>query len=368
MSLGNGRRESRRRPLRARTAAGILIRSTLAFDLPPDIDCVDRGAPLAPGSHRAIPTDEDAMPPIEEPSEMIDFSGPRNEVPSNWDDLFCVLAVARAGSLKLAASRLNVTESTLSRRIRRIENVMGFPLFQRTPAGMTATDAAERLTRHLARAEAEIESGLEIAGNEQGAMRGLVRLTSVPIIINRLVIPNLEDFAASYPEIELEFAGLPAHLSLMRRETDIAIRLTRPEAELDAITRRVGVLEYGAYCAASVAQGTDGETDLEWLTFGQSLSGLSQSKWILDRARESGERIAKIYCNDTESLIEMAKLGHGKALLPKFVASTVPEIREIAGYENLPSREIWSLVHPDCANSPKIEAASNWLKNLFERL
>lgn len=308
------------------------------------------------------------MPPIGNPSEMIDFSGPRNRNPRNWDDLFCVLAVARAGSLKLAASRLSVTESTLSRRIRRIENAIGFPLFERTPAGMTATDAAEGLTRHLARAEAEIESGLEFAGNEQGAPKGLVRLTSVPVIINRLVIPNLADFAASYPEIVLEFVGLPAHLSLMRRETDIAVRLTRPEVELDAITRQMGVLEYGAYCAVSIEQGTDAETDLEWLAFGESLSGLSQSKWILDRARERGEPIAKVYSNDTESQIEMARFGHGKALLPKCFASKVPGIREIDGYENLPSREIWSLVHPDCANSPKIEATLHWLKNLLVRL
>ena len=290
---------------------------------------------------------------------------PRNDAPRNWDDLFCVLAVARAGSLKQAAERLKVTESTLSRRIRRVESVMGFQLFDRTPTGMTANSETERLLEHLARADAEIESGLEIACSERGAVKGLVRVTSTPVIINRLIIPKAKDFISRHPEIELELVGLAAHLKLMQRETDIAIRLTRPDTELDSIVQRIGVLEYGVYCAMSDAQSVNRDTNLEWLVFGQSLSRLSQIKWIYSQAHGNCERISKIYCNDTEGLIEMVRLGFGKTLLPKYVASIIPDIKEISGYENLPNREVWSITHPDMVSSPKIKATLGWLKNLF---
>ena len=149
----------------------------------------------------------------------------RNRAGAHWADLFCVLVVARSKSIKKAAAQLGVTESTVSRRVRRVEAALGLSIFERTPTGMAVSTAGEKLVQHLTRAEIEVEGGLEKATNQQNAPKGQVRLTSVPILINHLIIPAAKRLIADYPKIELELVGLPADLSLMRREADIAVRL-----------------------------------------------------------------------------------------------------------------------------------------------
>src|SRR3546814_14927552 len=58
------------------------------------------------------------------------------------------LAVATAGSFVAAAERLHVTQSTVSTRIRTLEQSLGCPLFVRNKAGAAMTDAGRRFQKH----------------------------------------------------------------------------------------------------------------------------------------------------------------------------------------------------------------------------
>lgn len=58
------------------------------------------------------------------------------------------LAVAANGSFLEAASRLHVTQSTVSARIHSLETYLGSPLFVRNRAGATLTPAGKRFLRH----------------------------------------------------------------------------------------------------------------------------------------------------------------------------------------------------------------------------
>ncbi len=51
--------------------------------------------------------------------------------------------VARAGSIRKAAERLNVTASAVNRRIADLEEELGAPLFDRRPRGVQLTAAGE---------------------------------------------------------------------------------------------------------------------------------------------------------------------------------------------------------------------------------
>lgn len=58
------------------------------------------------------------------------------------------LAVAANGSFLEAASRLHVTQSTVSARVQNLENYMGAKLFVRNRAGALLTPAGKRFMRH----------------------------------------------------------------------------------------------------------------------------------------------------------------------------------------------------------------------------
>src|ERR1044072_1899677 len=60
-----------------------------------------------------------------------------------WDDLRCVLAIARTGSLSGAARSLGVGHSTVFRRLNAIERRLGVTLFDRTREGYSVTASGE---------------------------------------------------------------------------------------------------------------------------------------------------------------------------------------------------------------------------------
>ncbi|WP_248304782.1 LysR family transcriptional regulator [Breoghania sp. L-A4] len=283
----------------------------------------------------------------------------------NWSDLRIVLAVARAASIKGAAQHLNMTESTISRHISAAEASLNVHLFERTPTGMRMTAACEDLAEHLSRAEAELEAGLEAAANRHGTAAGILRMTTVPTLMNHVIIPAVPAFLRRYPRVELELIGLPADLSMMRREADLAVRLSRPTSDMGALTRSLGQLEYGVYAGAR-RKGSHAET-LPWITYEKGMAGLPQAKWIAQRASRHGEAIGALRCNDADGLIAALRAGSGKTLLPRIVAANVPDLEELRGHDGLPSRELWLLVHPNLAITKRTRVAIDWLVALFAR-
>lgn len=73
-----------------------------------------------------------------------------------WDDIRIFLAIARAGTLSGAASALETGIATVSRKLDRLEQSLGLPLFSRHQSGYRLTDDGEAL---LERAEALEEAG-----------------------------------------------------------------------------------------------------------------------------------------------------------------------------------------------------------------
>ena len=91
-------------------------------------------------------------------------------------DLRYLVASADAGSFARAAIMLSRNASTLSRRVGRLENELGLPLFERSHSGVRLTSAGKVVLVHVRRALAEIDA-IKVAGLQSGAAAiGEVRL------------------------------------------------------------------------------------------------------------------------------------------------------------------------------------------------
>jgi len=53
------------------------------------------------------------------------------------------IVAARTGSISRAAQALGRTQPALSQKLRRLEDLVGRPLFERTPSGVALTQAGE---------------------------------------------------------------------------------------------------------------------------------------------------------------------------------------------------------------------------------
>lgn len=166
----------------------------------------------------------------------------------DWSDLRFFLAVARAGRLTVAAARLKVEHSTVSRRIAALEAALGAKLFDRRPHGYGLTAAGERL---MSAAEGMESLALAAQGEIGGAdlgVAGTVRIGAPDGFGSYFLAPRIGALADLHPELDIQLLAMPRLFSLSKREADIAISLSRPkEGRLHA--RKLTDYRLGLYAA-----------------------------------------------------------------------------------------------------------------------
>jgi DNA-binding transcriptional LysR family regulator len=105
-----------------------------------------------------------------------------------WSDLRVLLAIARAGTLAAAARRLGVDQTTVARRLAAAETALGTRLFERVEGALRPTMPGEVALARAGRVEREVQALEQGIAGTDAEPAGLVRLTAVPIIVNRLRI------------------------------------------------------------------------------------------------------------------------------------------------------------------------------------
>src|SRR6202166_789865 len=143
----------------------------------------------------------------------------------DWDDVRYFLAVARGGSVRAAAERLDVNHATVLRRIAQLEERLGVQMFEKLPSGYRLTGAGEEVLEFADQMEASshlLET--RVFGRDQ-SVRGLLRVTLAPPLATHLLMPDFADFARLHPDIEMEILSFGELANLTNREADVAIRV-----------------------------------------------------------------------------------------------------------------------------------------------
>jgi DNA-binding transcriptional LysR family regulator len=147
----------------------------------------------------------------------------------DWDDLRLFLAVARSESLSGAGRRLALDPATVGRRIARLEAAVGAALFAKGPQGYALSEAGARLLPHAERAEAALEGAAEALSGPEG-LSGQIRLGAPDGCANYLLPAVLTRICDANPGLEVQVVALPRVFNLSRREADMAIGVSRPDA------------------------------------------------------------------------------------------------------------------------------------------
>jgi DNA-binding transcriptional LysR family regulator len=127
----------------------------------------------------------------------------------DFELLRAFVAVAECGGFHRAAQRLNLTQSTVSQQIKRLELETRWPLFRRTTRSVVLTDDGEMLlgdTRRLL--QLEEAARLRLAAPR---LSGTVHLGMVEEVAGGSLPSALRRFAALHPGMKLE---VQIHVSL----------------------------------------------------------------------------------------------------------------------------------------------------------
>ncbi|VTU31140.1 HTH-type transcriptional activator CmpR [Variovorax sp. PBL-H6] len=142
-------------------------------------------------------------------------------------------AVARLGSVSLAADEMHLTQPAVSIQIGTLEESAGTPLLQRTGRGIRLTEAGELLAAYAGRIlDLWREAGEEMA-TLQGVFSGTLRVGAITTA-EYLLPPMLVNFAKEHPKVKVKLqVGNRDEIvrMLAGQEIDVAI-MGRPPAEL----------------------------------------------------------------------------------------------------------------------------------------
>ncbi|MBT9372541.1 LysR substrate-binding domain-containing protein [Rhizobium sp. CSW-27] len=139
-------------------------------------------------------------------------------------DLDVFAAVAQHRSFRAAAKLRNVSASSLSDSVRRLEARLGVRLLNRTTRSVTPTDAGERLLQRLRPGLADIAAALDGVNDFRDRPVGRLRL-NVPGIVARTILPDIAArFLALHPGITLEVSTNDALIDVIGEGFDAGVR------------------------------------------------------------------------------------------------------------------------------------------------
>ncbi len=279
----------------------------------------------------------------------------------NWDDLRVFLAVARSGSVSGAGHQLGVQHSTVSRRLRGMEERLGVRLVERSRSGYGLTQAGEDLKHAAERVEREVLSMEDILLGQDKLIKGPLRVTVVNHIAYSLLIPMFARFTARYPEVELQVQSSNAYISMPHREADVAMRVIQsPEESL--IGKKV-------------------------ITFASAVYGSREYIAHLKKSGESPNWIGTECCNfhrgwtrgvcpeghhnftidDTGLAHQAIRHGVGLSFLPCFIGDMDSELERYP----MPSEaryglDLWMLFHEDLRHTMRVRVFRDFILEEIE--
>jgi DNA-binding transcriptional LysR family regulator len=139
-------------------------------------------------------------------------------------DLDAFVAVARTRNFRRAALEQRVSVSSLSQRLRGMEERLGVRLMNRTTRSVALTEAGELLLGRVAPALSAVSEALDQARGLRGVPSGRLRINAPPPAIDLVLAPMVAPFMEAYPQIDLEIIGESSFVDIVAQGFDAGVR------------------------------------------------------------------------------------------------------------------------------------------------
>jgi molybdate transport repressor ModE-like protein len=268
----------------------------------------------------------------------------------NWDDFRLFLAVARTGSISGGAKQLGVQHSTVSRRMRQLEEQLGARLIERKKSGYELTQAGENLQAAAQRVEREV---LGVDGSLLGQDTNLIgplRVSAINNMASTVLLPMFASFSQAHPDVELHIMVSNNDASLSQREADIAIRLTNSPTDTLIGKKLVTVAStiYGSRTYLDQLQADGGEP--KWI-------GVECCEFHRSWTKQTCEATSHQFVSDDTLLTKAAiREGLGLSYLPCFMGDTDPALGRYCAPNPAHNLGLWLLLHPDLKRTARVLA------------
>lgn len=283
------------------------------------------------------------------------------------ENLRYLLEVARTGRLRDAAARLQVDETTVSRRIGRLEQELGVRMFDRTPQGWRATESARLVIPHAEAIESSVAHALEAVVSRAGDLSGTARILAPDGFGANVLVPGLRPLLDAHPGLSLEIITATTHDLITARDFDLAVTLERPSPRA-ATVRHLADYELRCYASHEYLERRGAPASVEELRRDHDLVWYVDALLDVVPLRVLDELLprahARLQTTNITGQHSAARAGLGVALLPAYIGSADPELVGVLPEQLRISRTYWLVVPRDLTELLRVREITRAVEEL----
>ena len=271
----------------------------------------------------------------------------------NWDDLRIIAAVRDEGTYAGASARLRIDETTVGRRLSRIERALGLRLFE-------AADGVRRPTRQceavLAHVEAMAAHAAEIGrvGESLAGPVGRLRIASTNTVAEEVLSPRASDFLRDNPGLTLQFLTSSENVKFSRWQADLAIRLRKPDKGDFTISKLADVRLY-------FFEPADSTEAPVVCAYPEELDAIPEAQFL--RARRLTQ--ARCITDNIRVIRTMIQSHRAIGVLPEYGSASLLADRSLRATLLAKRRDVWLLVQNHLRRDPATRLTIEWVRNCF---
>lgn len=274
----------------------------------------------------------------------------------NWDDLKIITAVRNKGTYAKAGAELRMDETTVARRLGRIQKTLGVTLFDAIDGARKPTPQCEVILAHIDEM-AKTASKISTIGSHSAGPVGNIRLTSTASIAEQILAPGLGRFLRANPGLSLELDTSNQNLNFSQWEADLAIRLGKPAKGAFSI-RKLADLKF--YLFQPKAMTTDAETLI--CAYPEELGETPEMRELSAKGFLQKQRLKTSNVRLIRSVI---KNQGGIGVLPQHLSADLLQDERLTATALKARRKVFLLIQPHLKSDPATRLVVDWIVRQF---
>jgi len=284
----------------------------------------------------------------------------------DWNSMKIFLAIAENGNLMTASKVLDLSHSTVFRRLNDFEEKVGGRLFDRIDGKYELTQLGDellKLAKPVSLSFEEIER--HIIGKDLKP-HGTVRITAPTSFAYYFLPKYLKAFSKIYPDIQVELLVSDQEVNMSNRQADIAIRVTSSPPE-HLVGRMIKEIQWSVFGSKKYLSKNGRPKSLKDLSK-HSLIGASSNainipplSWMEKKHKDN----ITFRSDDLVTMSHLAGSDLGLAILPDDLKHS--KIERLFAYRHDKANKLWILTHPDIRKVERIKIVMKFLSEAFSK-
>lgn len=274
----------------------------------------------------------------------------------NWDDLRIIAAVRDEGTFAGASARLKIDETTVGRRLTRIQRDLGLRLFEAVDGVRKPTPECEAVLAHV-QAMAAHAAEIDRVGEGLPGPTGRLRIASTAAVAEEVLAPHAGAFLVRHPGLTLQFLTSSENVKFSRWEADLAIRLRKPEKGDFAISKLAEVRLYFFEPAGSA------ESEPLVCGYPDELDRIPEAQFLKARGLKPH---ARCITDNIRIIGTLIREHRAVGVLPEYGCGALLADRRLRATLLPRRRDVWLLMQNHLKRDAAARVAIDWLRECFE--